>query len=361
MRHSIIFCVVMLVTVLGVAACSAETQGPTIWLDYPLDGAQVPLQPLTIQAHASDADGVARFEFFVGETSLVTVSGSGRRLADAQVEWTPPMPGTYVVRARAVDSNGNVGSESSSHIVVSEALTPMSIPATVQPPILTPALTATSTPKPTLTLPPTQCWPTVVANVPVNVRSGPGTVYSAIAALSEGQSAAVSGKNADSTWWYIDIPGGAGGHGWVSASVVTASCIPTSLAVIAAPPTPTSTITFGPIFTVPALDTTPPNIANAGSDRSEINQEGQYCATTQHATVSATVTDAGGVNRVVARYSGPASGEVEMFPVGGNVYQGTIGPIAQIGDLSIYVVAWDKVGNVAQSSPFIVRVVVCLY
>jgi hypothetical protein len=116
-----------------------------------------------------------------------------------------------------------------------------------------------------------------------------------------------------------------------------------------------------PIFTVPALDTTPPNIANAGSDRNEITQQGQYCATTQRAIVSASVTDAGGVNRVVARYSGPASGEVEMSPVGGNVYRGTIGPIAQIGNLSIRVVAWDKAGNVGQSSPFVVRVVICVY
>jgi hypothetical protein len=75
----------------------------------------------------------------------------------------------------------------------------------------------------------------VVANTPVNVRSGPGTVYDIVGGLNQGGSALVSGKSSDGTWWYIDFPSG---HGWVSGSVVTASCIPASLVVVAAPPTP---------------------------------------------------------------------------------------------------------------------------
>jgi len=91
----------------------------------------------------------------------------------------------------------------------------------------------------TITVTPTQCVPIIVANSPVNVRSGPGTVYEPpIGALNLGESAGVAGKNAEGTWWYINFPANSGGHGWVSVSVVTASCIPTSLAVVAAPPTP---------------------------------------------------------------------------------------------------------------------------
>ena len=75
----------------------------------------------------------------------------------------------------------------------------------------------------------------VVANSAVNVRAGPGTVYDTVGGLNQGGSATVSGKSTDGTWWYIDTPGG---HGWVSGSVVTASCIPASLVVVAAPPTP---------------------------------------------------------------------------------------------------------------------------
>lgn len=98
-----------------------------------------------------------------------------------------------------------------------------SAPPTVQPPTSTVAL------------PPTACTPQVRASTPVNIRSGPGTVYSIVNALAEGASASVAGKNAEGTWWYVTF---SGGNGWVSASVVTATCIPSTINIIAAPPTP---------------------------------------------------------------------------------------------------------------------------
>jgi len=84
---------------------------------------------------------------------------------------------------------------------------------------------------------PTACTPTVVANTAANIRSGPGTVYDAIDSLPQAGSAGVAGKNNEGTWWYILIPGGTN-HGWIAASVVTPNCIPASVAIIAAPPTP---------------------------------------------------------------------------------------------------------------------------
>jgi hypothetical protein len=75
----------------------------------------------------------------------------------------------------------------------------------------------------------------VKAGTAVNVRSGPGTVYSIVNVLAEGATAPVIGKNADGTWWFVSI---SGINGWVSASVVTASCIPSSISIVAAPPTP---------------------------------------------------------------------------------------------------------------------------
>lgn len=96
-------------------------------------------------------------------------------------------------------------------------------PPTVQPPTAT------------VEIPPTACTPQVKANTPVNIRSGPGTVYSIVNALAEGATTPVNGRNVESTWWYVGYPGGVG---WISASVVTASCIPNNLTVVAAPPTP---------------------------------------------------------------------------------------------------------------------------
>jgi hypothetical protein len=75
----------------------------------------------------------------------------------------------------------------------------------------------------------------VTVTTPVNIRSGPGTVYSIIGAITQGSSASVAGKSASGTWWYI---GYSGGNGWVSASVVNANCIPANLPIVAAPPTP---------------------------------------------------------------------------------------------------------------------------
>ncbi len=86
--------------------------------------------------------------------------------------------------------------------------------------------------------PPTTCTPQLTANSAVNVREGPGTVYDTVGALTTGQAATIDGRNPENTWWYIVYPSGPGGHGWVAASVTTATCNPTSVAVVVPPPTP---------------------------------------------------------------------------------------------------------------------------
>src|SRR5512145_373031 len=83
------------------------------------------------------------------------------------------------------------------------------------------------------------CNPTVTANVNANVRSGPGTDYDTVGSLMQGQAATIVGRNDAYTWWYIDYPGVSGGHAWVAGSVVTSSCVPDVVQVVAAPPLPT--------------------------------------------------------------------------------------------------------------------------
>ncbi len=113
------------------------------------------------------------------------------------------------------------------------------------------SVTATFTPNPTLTFTPTstlaptssaptQCNPLVTANVVANVRSGPNTIYEAVGTLSQGQTANIVGRNDASTWWYIEYPVGSGRHGWISGTVVTSSCVPAVVQIVAAPPSPTS-------------------------------------------------------------------------------------------------------------------------
>jgi uncharacterized protein YraI len=70
---------------------------------------------------------------------------------------------------------------------------------------------------------------------PVNVRNGPGTVYSIIGLLDGGESADITGKNQDGTWWQIAF---SGGTGWVKADLVTTSGETGGVAIAQAPPTP---------------------------------------------------------------------------------------------------------------------------
>ncbi len=65
--------------------------------------------------------------------------------------------------------------------------------------------------------------PSVTANVPVNIRSGPSTAFPIIGLLNEGDTALVVGQNAASDWWAISLPGTGNGVGWVTADLVTAS------------------------------------------------------------------------------------------------------------------------------------------
>lgn len=98
----------------------------------------------------------------------------------------------------------------------------------------------------------TACSPTVTTNTVANVRSGPGQVYNIIGAIPLGGTAAVDGKSYDGGWWYIQFAGGEGGHAWISNTVTIANCIPDSLALIVAPPTPvlpTATPTLVPSVT----------------------------------------------------------------------------------------------------------------
>jgi uncharacterized protein YraI len=96
-----------------------------------------------------------------------------------------------------------------------------------------------STPTPTAAAQLVQdCSPIVTTTTVANVRGGPGTNYNIVGAIPLGGTAPVAGKNADSTWWYIQFAGGPGGYAWIAASVTTATCIPATLAIIAAPPAP---------------------------------------------------------------------------------------------------------------------------
>jgi len=140
MGRTIICGVLVLVLALVLAACApSSTQGPTAWLDQPLDGARLPLAPQEVTAHASDADGVASLEFYVDGTILVSAPAGGGVLEHATVGWNPSGPGVYTIGVQATDSQGTVGPEARSVVTVGEVASP-------SPPV--PSIAPTSSPLP---------------------------------------------------------------------------------------------------------------------------------------------------------------------------------------------------------------------
>ena len=107
-------------------------------------------------------------------------------------------------------------------------------PAALAPTAVILQPTATLIPLPTAApvLAPLACSPEVTANTIVNVRNGPGMIYSIIGSLAQGATSRVDGKIADGSWWYILLPSVPGGHGWVAGSVTTTNCMTPSLPVI---------------------------------------------------------------------------------------------------------------------------------
>ena len=100
--------------------------------------------------------------------------------------------------------------EASASVTVTQSL-PTALPTQTPP--------ATNTPPPTLT-----STPSVPVAFPketnVNCRLGPGTAWVPVSALVVGQSAQITGRSADGSWWNIVDPQGSGRRCWVSGSVV---------------------------------------------------------------------------------------------------------------------------------------------
>ena len=373
--------------------------GPSTWIDRPLDGDQVPIEPLTIQAHASDVDGVARLEFFVGDASLSAVPTDGSRFVDAKAGWSPTAPGSYIIHVNAVDSLGNRGDSATVRIVVTglkasetPTATPTAVIASPQPITETPTsvpagvITNTSTPVPAavITDTPTPAPAIVITDTPTLTPSpmstptmtptsapvcpgAPGIEYFTADAgtITFGQSTTLrwgAVTNATSAEINPDI-GGVPSPGAVSVSpgqtttyMLTAiGCGGTTSKqvkiVVKTAPSPT-----------PTPDTSPPTISNLSANPTKIWVVSSNCASNpQSTTVNARVTDPSGVQSVIARwYFNGARNETAMSQVGGNNYQASIGGFNSSGSLSIYVVATDTKNNVGQVGPVTVAVAPCI-
>ena len=133
MKHLIHAALIAIILLGTLSACQQTGAGPRSWIDQPLDNETFPFQALTLQAHASDEDGVKDIEFLVDDQSIKTINAGGGRMGKALYEWTPPGPGVYIIYAQAVDNNGNLGDAASSRITIVDQVAQIPLDEPEQP------------------------------------------------------------------------------------------------------------------------------------------------------------------------------------------------------------------------------------
>ncbi len=80
----------------------------------------------------------------------------------------------------------------------------------------------------------------VLAQLGVNVRTGPGTNYPIVGIAPEGTEGEIIGVSEDGDWWVASVAAAPNGQGWVAAAYVEATGAE-NVPVIAAPPLPAQT------------------------------------------------------------------------------------------------------------------------
>jgi hypothetical protein len=412
MKHFAVFAALLIVTAVLIAACGPvgqSTQGPTTWIDEPLDGAKLPLGPTEIIAHASDSDGVSSFDFYIDNTLLVHANavasapvqvystgysgspGTAGYLASATVGWNPSTPGVYTIRAVATDTAGNLGSQATAVVTVGEVqASPVPSPALVPTEEIvapgTPALpTATKTPvppaptspAPTKTPGPPTPTPPLPTATPKPPTATPPPPRRPEIAYFEANPATINAGECSTIRWGVDYASAVylDGEGvfdhderqvcpattttyTLSASSGGGDAQDTATVTVIQPPTPT------PIITAIVVDGIPPYVTDLNANPWNITAPGSNCSGTA-TTVSVYAEDPSGVAGVRAFWTLESqSGQVDMTPQGGGVYEAVLGPFsisAAPANLAITFEAWDTLNNsTGPVGPINVSVTYCI-
>lgn len=353
----------------GCAGAGGES-GPQAWIDYPPNNALLPEEPVSILAHASFSGGVDSIEFFVDSERVNAVGVGGSKLESATVEWRPPGPGRYRIEARGVDTGGGYGPFAAAVVTVGEppeagaeplqpadtSTTTLTLTGTAGTATITPTGTQqTQTSTPETPGPPASA--SVTADSDANCRYGPSTLFNVYGYLLAGNSAELTGRLDDSSWFLVALPGKPE-QCYVSASTVTVVGDLGTVPVVQPPPAPvtdTPTPTFTPTTQVP--DTTPPTVISATFNPTQIMKEGPGCPGYSRTTVLTVraqdnVAVAGVTTNWVLRDTSNtevSSGSINLNYSGGDMYQVTFGPFNSDGTLYVNGTVTDTSGN---TTPF---------
>jgi len=211
--------------------------GPGAWIDAPLDGSTIPMAEYEVISHANDASGISAFELSVnGEViSIDAVEANQQGLAIAHIgqAWLPTVPGSYLLKVRAANTNGDYGPPAFAKVIVGEESEEVE-----------PTPTASATPaKLVLIAIPTQN---------VNCRLGNGSLFDIADTLFMGVEYSPIARGPDDMWLLFSGPAN-GERCWVfinnleltlNGDAVEIGEVPVSVLPVAPyPPMPTLTST----------------------------------------------------------------------------------------------------------------------
>ncbi|MBI9046440.1 MAG: Ig-like domain-containing protein [Anaerolineaceae bacterium] len=158
-----------------------ELPGGQVWIDAPLPGAHLPLEPYMLVFHAASQNGISDFEVQVNGVLIGTVPpvliapGNGQTsLFHSENLWEPLEPGTYLISVTAKDSSGNPGEPALVRVSIGyqrPSETPTQTPGTATPTLtstLSASMTATQTEEVTPTYTTTATLEGLIFNVEVS-------------------------------------------------------------------------------------------------------------------------------------------------------------------------------------------------
>lgn len=263
----------------AVAPQASQPSIPTVLFKAPESGSTFKTNDkIVIRFSARDVDGVNQVEMLAnGEPIMVQPVEPAVNAFSGQYTWIPEIMGNYIIELRAFSVNGNI-SEPGQLFINVESTTPIDTPTVIPTTAVPTVVVVTDTPTPVVENTPTaETIPTetptpeqeqvasteplvTVVSEAVFVRFGPGSTYADVGKLSNNETAVITGRNEDSSWWQIVYPAGSNQRAWVSSdpSLTTATETANSTPIVEVPPLPADGATPAPTPTPQTTPTTPP-------------------------------------------------------------------------------------------------------
>ncbi len=197
-------------------ATDEEDQGkPSVVIDAPPSGSTAAMdEDVFVQSTSTDTVGITRVDLLVDDMvvrSDVTPEEMPQTQFSVLQAWSAA-PGEHTLSVIAYRADGTASDPASVTITVSEEAAAAD------------AVEAEGS---------SVCM--AKASIQLAIRQGPSVDYPEIGYLELGEELAVSGKNADASWWQVDFNGNAG---WISARYTYSSGGCDTVSVAQAPPLP---------------------------------------------------------------------------------------------------------------------------